>query len=167
MKSRCFNKESPSYKNYGGRGIGVCARWMNFDNFAADMVVRPRPDYKLDRINNDGNYEPSNCRWVSPKESANNRRPQAGLIDAGTRFGRWTVVTQIKIEGINGRCYECICDCGKTYIVHGNSLREGRSRGCKPCLLIRMHLQYVAPFLESVLCECCLSKVNDLKQFKG
>lgn len=70
MRTRCANPNDPYY---GGRGIKVCGRWDNFVNFVADMGERP-PGHVLDRINNDGNYEPSNVRWVTPKQSAANRR---------------------------------------------------------------------------------------------
>jgi len=76
MKQRCYNKKSPDYKRYGGRGITVCERWLNsFENFIADMGLRPSIKHTLDRFPNvNGNYEPSNCRWATPKQQGENKR---------------------------------------------------------------------------------------------
>lgn len=72
MVARCAD---PNNKNYGQRGISVCERWANdFHAFLADMGRKPSPELSLDRINNDGNYEPGNCRWATAKQQANNRR---------------------------------------------------------------------------------------------
>ena len=73
-KQRCNNPNVPNWVDYGGRGIKVCDRWLDsFENFLADMGERP-DGTTIDRINNDGNYEPGNCKWSTPKEQSNNRR---------------------------------------------------------------------------------------------
>lgn len=74
MLRRCTDSRDVGYKNYGGRGITVCERWENFDNFLNDMGRKPSARHTLDRKNNDGNYEPSNCRWATRKQQAGNKR---------------------------------------------------------------------------------------------
>jgi hypothetical protein len=77
MLSRCYNKNHPRYEDWGGRGISVCARWAtSFELFFKDMGPCPKDKYSLDRINNNKNYSPSNCRWASAKEQNANKRPR-------------------------------------------------------------------------------------------
>jgi len=74
MKTRCYNPNDSYYNRYGGRGIKVCGRWLNsFENFLEDMGKRPSPKHSIDRINNDGDYEPSNCKWATGVEQIRNR----------------------------------------------------------------------------------------------
>lgn len=73
MRQRCFNSNRKDWDTYGGRGITICERWMSFENFYADMGDPP-PGMQLERVNNNGNYEPDNCIWATPIQQGRNRR---------------------------------------------------------------------------------------------
>lgn len=87
MRSRCYDVNHKKYPLYGGRGIVVCDRWRySFLNFYEDMGPKPTPKHQIDRIDNDGNYEPSNCRWVTNKENNRNRGDNTILEYGGKRL---------------------------------------------------------------------------------
>lgn len=106
MRSRCYDSNMNGYENYGGRGISVCDRWIDsFENFLADMGRKPSPKHSLDRINNDGNYEPSNCRWASKLEQDNNRRTNRFLELNGKRMtlAQWARSLNINVVSLSSR----------------------------------------------------------------
>lgn len=90
MRSRCNVPTHPAYKDYGERGINVCERWSTFENFFADMGLRPSPKHTIERVDNDGNYEPENCKWATRQEQNTNARSNRYL----TAFGRTQTLTQ-------------------------------------------------------------------------
>lgn len=96
MLQRCYYPKHVGYKNYGERGISVCDRWKNsFEAFANDMGQKPGPDFTLDRINNDGNYEPGNCRWATKLEQAQNcRKSNYASKRKRSPTGRFLLVAQ-------------------------------------------------------------------------
>ena len=89
---RCTNPESPAWNGYGGRGITVCDRWLDVAVFASDMGARPSLKHSIDRIDNSKGYEPSNCRWATSKDQANNKRNNVLIvIDGVTRtMAQWS-----------------------------------------------------------------------------
>ncbi|MDE1138152.1 MAG: hypothetical protein PW999_00565 [Paraburkholderia tropica] len=91
MRSRCTNPGDISYQRYGARGISVCERWDNFENFLADMGPRPTNSHSLEREDNNGNYEPGNCRWATAiEQSRNTRRNRMLTFDGRTQcVAKW------------------------------------------------------------------------------
>lgn len=105
MKDRCLNKRSSMFHYYGGRGVAVCQRWMKFENFLKDMGARPSNEHSLDRIDNNGNYEPKNCRWATHIEQHNNQRGIKLIKYRGeikTR-SQWARIFRIKVTTFDER----------------------------------------------------------------
>lgn len=96
MKARCENPKNGAFHRYGGRGICVCERWQTFENFLADMAPRPL-GMTIERKDNNGNYEPGNCRWATRKEQANNTRRNHFVQ---TSFGPMTIAQIADHAGI-------------------------------------------------------------------
>lgn len=107
MKHRCSNKNNQQYKDYGGRGIRVCERWEVFKAFLEDMGEKP-PNTSIDRIDNDGDYCPENCRWTTRKQQALNRRSNVLLrCYSGPKgvktLSQWSEITGTDDVTISGR----------------------------------------------------------------
>lgn len=108
MHYRCRNKNATGYKHYGGRGIAVCNKWHEFKNFFNDMGHRPN-GMSLDRINNNGNYKPSNCRWATKQQQQRNMRSNRWIKYGGEKLtligwaeklniGERTILTRLELN---------------------------------------------------------------------
>lgn len=94
---RCNNPKATGYEHYGGRGITVCERWLNFEDFEADVGNPPGPSYEIDRIDNNGNYSPENCHWATKAQQSRNRRNSVFIEFEGKKMilNDWAVETGI------------------------------------------------------------------------
>lgn len=105
MRTRCTNPNAPNFRFYGGRGIGICRRWLeSFESFVADMGERPSKQHTLDRINNDGDYEPGNCRWANVYEQNRNRKDNTRVVYRGKEM---ILVEAVELAGVVG--YDRVC----------------------------------------------------------
>lgn len=117
MKNRCLNPRTPSFATYGGVGITVCERWLNFGQFLADVGERPSAGHSLDRIDGTRGYEPGNVRWATRQEQNRNRRSNRAVVRSdGLRFT--TMVEAAERTGGNRRCIRDCCT-GRQKSHHG------------------------------------------------
>lgn len=112
IHQRCSNPAFPGWSNYGGRGISVCERWTSFERFYEDMGPRPSPLHSIDREDNDGNYEPSNCRWATRKVQSRNTR----------------LTVHLTIDGVS----RPLCEWSELSGVHRNTIRRRLKIGIPP-----------------------------------
>lgn len=159
MRQRCRDPHASNFAHYGGRGVSVCHRWEDFDSFCADIPPRPSMEHTLDRIDNDGNYEPGNVRWSTRTEQNRNRRTNRRLqldgevltlaewgersgIDFRTIASRlsrgWSTPDAVSVRP-NGR--PALRPPPRTICRNGHALDEGNayvhpdgSRRCRACL---------------------------------
>ena len=109
MTQRCLNPKNGRWDDYGGRGITVCERWQIFENFVADMGERPEGE-TLDRYpNQNGNYEPGNCRWATAEQQGQNKRPYRSL------YKRNCTICGSEFEAVMPRAKICSPGCKKEY----------------------------------------------------
>lgn len=105
MKTRCDNPKYTHYRLYGGKGVRYCERWKSFTLFLEDMGERPEGT-TLDRIDSDGDYEPSNCRWATPREQSENRKSWIRKIEIDGRtqtMTRWAEEVGISVQSISNK----------------------------------------------------------------
>jgi hypothetical protein len=109
IKARCTRKTDKTYRWYGARGIVMCERWINsYETFLADMGRAPSQKHSIERNNNNGNYEPSNCRWATQKEQANNRRGNRIIEYNGIRknLTQWCESLGLEYKKIHQRIHK-------------------------------------------------------------
>ena len=100
VRERCLNPNNNAWKDYGGRGIKICKRWDSFENFLADMGERPIGK-TIDRVNNNGNYEPSNCRWATSTQQ--NRNKRNNRLFGGITAAEWSERTGVNYVTLRKR----------------------------------------------------------------
>lgn len=139
LRMRCNNPGNNRYALYGARGIRVCARWEeDFLNFLEDMGRRPSPDHSIDRVNNDGDYTPDNCRWATRKEQCRNRRSSKFLSFKGETktVAEWSELLGVSQGTLHARMKAgWAVEAALTTPVRGMASKDGRE--LKPATIYR------------------------------
>lgn len=146
MKERCYNPLSTGYYKYGGRGITVCERWKNsFERFYEDMGIRPSDLHSIDRYpNNDGNYEPLNCRWATDKEQLRNTRRNVWVEYRGERFVLTDLAKKLNIHYITLRYHLRSKGVEDAILaVKNNAITTSKFRGVCYEKLFRLWVAYI------------------------
>lgn len=135
MRGRCQNPQDANYKNYGGRGISVCEQWQSFEGFFADMGYRPSKEHSLDRIDNDGNYTPENCRWATRNEQGRNRRTCTFIDFDGHRKAAidWCELLGVPYQTVMQRLSRGISFVDAVTHGYGELIRRTREKICLSC----------------------------------
>lgn len=171
MKQRCENAMGPRFRDYGGRGIVVCEQWRaSFAAFLVDMGRRPSPDHSLDRIDNNGNYEPGNCRWATRVEQARNRSNARLLTLDGTTLNLavWAEMQGIQEATIRARITRrgwsvsdaltktAVANSKKTTCPKGHpyTLRPNGNRKCLTCDRVRQQFARARSAAENTSPRC-------------
>jgi hypothetical protein len=124
MFTRCYNKKSKKYNRYGGRGITVCKEWEDFRVFLSDMGKKPSSRHSIDRKNNDGNYEPENCRWATQKQQQRNKSTNKKISYDGVGYESLSQLSE-KLGISVGTLHQRI-NCGWDIDDLGHSLIKSR-----------------------------------------
>ena len=167
MKARCYNKNRPSYKYYGGKGVGVYWAWReNFWCFVEDMDHTYEEGKTLDRVDNNGDYSPYNCRWATPKEQANNQnRLYTGITYNGETYKECelSVITGVPRSTLQARRLKGWSD---YEIVHGKDFRKYEVDGKKYNL--KELAEYLGSYPQKILRRLKKKTLEDVvDEFRG